>query len=138
MVLTLLVILITLNDQLVNFIKHTTARPRPCNREHLQAVLRILKCTPQYSFFSGHAANSFLFASAYWQLLKDKLPRSILLALFVWAGLLAYSRIYVGVHYPGDILAGMLEGFIIGTLAGKFIRKKIPPLSRKKPKNFKE
>ncbi|NPA43699.1 MAG: phosphatase PAP2 family protein [Chlorobi bacterium] len=123
--LTIFVILLTFNDQFINWLKHVTARPRPCQVEALQQTLRILKCPAQYSFFSGHAANSFLLASYLAAVLRR--PRWAVAIWFGWAALLAYSRIYVGVHYPSDVLAGTIEGIVLGFFTGYLVREKVLP-----------
>ena len=120
----LALVLLGLNDQFINLVKHWTGRLRPCNEPELRPLLHMLKCTTQKSFFSGHAANSFLLASLMQAAVGDKWGRWPSLVLFVWATALAYSRIYVGVHYPSDVLTGALEGILVGTVAGYLFRKK--------------
>ena len=61
-----------------------------------------------YGFASSHAANTFGIALYCWLILKDKYPR--IWIIFIWAILVSYSRIYLGVHFPGDILVGALVG----------------------------
>ncbi len=120
----LIILGLVINDQFINFIKELTGRSRPCNVAHLQEKLRILKCTPQKSFFSGHAGLSFSFASYFYFLLRNKIPRWFLLSVFIWAFLLAYSRIYIGIHYPSDVVIGMLEGSILGFLLAFLFKKR--------------
>ncbi len=120
-----LMIIIAINDQLINLIKQFSERLRPCNVEELKTRLRILKCSPQFSFFSGHAANSFLLATYVFTLVTRKARLYAGLILFTWAALLAYSRIYVGVHYPSDVLIGMIEGVSVGYFIGQGIKRKL-------------
>ncbi len=127
----ILILALILNDQMINFIKNITQRPRPCNVESLQHQLRILKCSPQYSFFSGHAANSFLVATFLWFSAKRK--DKILGFVFLWALLTAYSRIYIGMHYPSDVITGIIEGILSGLLTGQFIKKKFLVMQQNSP-----
>ena len=115
--------MLALNDQLINLIKAFTGRLRPCNRPDLQQVLHILKCSHQYSFFSAHAANSFLLVSALYYAVRSLFPRPVWLLLFFWAFLMAYSRLYVGVHFPSDVLTGILEGWLAGYLTASLYRR---------------
>lgn len=64
-----------------------------------------------YGFTSSHAANSFGIATFIILLIKN---RALSISLIIWASLNAFTRIYLGVHYPGDILAGTLIGVTVG------------------------
>lgn len=66
----------------------------------------------QYGFVSSHAANAFSLATIFFLLARKHTIFSIF--IFIWAVLVSYSRIYCGVHYPGDILIGALLGILIG------------------------
>lgn len=65
-----------------------------------------------YGFFSAHSANGFAFATLIFFYLRKKYKYIWL--IFIWAGITAYSRIYVGVHYPSDIICGALYGSLLG------------------------
>jgi undecaprenyl-diphosphatase len=111
-------LMITMADQGCNFFKHSVERPRPC-REEAQLVpeartLQDYHCS-KHGFFSAHAANSFAVAVFMTSLL---LPfyKKIGWILFPWAIVSAYSRIYLGVHYPLDILCGAIFGTIIARI----------------------
>ena len=79
--------------------------------------MRLVKdsCGGQFSFFSGHASNSFALATLFFLSFRKIIDRGRIL-LFVLAGLIAYSRVYIGVHYPIDILCGALFGLLAGNL----------------------
>jgi len=117
MLLIILVIaaMITFTDQITNLFKYVIAkRPRPCREEDLQNIMRYVapRCG-RYGFFSGHAANSMAAAVFAGLLLKPYYKKLIFILLF-WSAIVAYSRIYVGVHYPLDIICGLTFGAISG------------------------
>lgn len=121
---------ITVSDQLATVFKLGIARLRPCHDPEIQNYMRIVKCGGQFGFYSAHASNTFFLASFLTVLLKKKLkwfPWFIL----TWAALVSYSRIYLGVHFPMDILMGACVGFLLGglfaTLAQKVINKQNIP-----------
>ncbi len=108
--LVTLLLLFTFTSQMTQFAKHFFERPRPCRTKGLFEQLRIVYDTcGRYGFFSGHACNSFGFAIGGGLILK-KQYKSLIWILLFWASVVAYSRIYVGVHYPLDILCGALLG----------------------------
>ncbi|MFS4418281.1 phosphatase PAP2 family protein [Maribacter sp. 2307ULW6-5] len=110
-------LLITVSDQLSNFFKLGVARPRPCHDGSLMEVMRLVKsrCGGKYGYFSAHASNSFALAVFFGSLLKPHF-KGLLPALLVWAAFVAYSRIYLGVHFPLDIVTGALVGAFFGAL----------------------
>lgn len=112
--LLVLAIMATISDQFTNFIKHTFERPRPCRVPELKALIRyIAKGCGRFGYFSGHSATSMAIAVYIGSLLKPKHP--ILLPLLViWALCMGYSRIYIGVHYPADLLTGYTVGALTG------------------------
>ncbi|SNZ01900.1 phosphatase PAP2 family protein [Flagellimonas pacifica] len=99
---------------LTHLIKIWVKRPRPCNDENLNSFIRILKTPIDYSFFSGHASSSFAITTVVFLLLRNKVKWAWI--FFIWPLLFSYSRIYVGVHFPLDILVGALIGTISGIL----------------------
>jgi undecaprenyl-diphosphatase len=107
-------LMITATDQLSNLFKHGFERPRPCRLEDLKVMMRFVaeRCG-RYGYFSAHAASSMAAAIFIGLLLKYRFKYLPFLLLF-WAVVVAYSRIYLGVHYPLDIITGMLFGSIIG------------------------
>ncbi|MFC6999720.1 phosphatase PAP2 family protein [Rufibacter roseus] len=91
-------------------------RLRPCHEEVLGATIFVVDgCGGRYGFVSSHAANSFAIAVYVIFLLK---PRQWLLKVFLvfWAVLISYSRVYLGVHYPGDIMVGAIIGCLAAWL----------------------
>ncbi len=75
----------------------------------------------KYGFISSHAANSFGIATILYCVLRYQLTYSWV--LFLWAGVVSYSRIYLGVHYPGDILAGTAAGIFLGWVTFLLLKK---------------
>lgn len=95
-------------------IKKTVKRIRPCNQEQLKGEVELLvRCGTGYSFTSSHATNHFAIAT-FLSLTLGLLYRKIRLPLFLWAASIALGQVYVGVHFPFDILAGSLLGIFIG------------------------
>lgn len=90
--------------------KEGIARLRPINDTSFNSLLRVLTKTSDYSFFSGHAASSFSIIALSVLYLRKKLKWSYL--LFIWPLFFSFSRMYLGVHYPLDILVGMLVGLL--------------------------
>ena len=92
-----------------SFLKPLTGRLRPCHDPELQTIIHNYnKCGGLYSFVSGHSANSFAIATFIFMVLKSKLR--YIWTLFLFAALVAYSRVYLGVHFLGDILVGGIIG----------------------------
>lgn len=104
--------MIACTDQTANLFKDYFKRLRPCN-EDFMAQARLLVGCGKYGFFSAHAASSFALALFLGNILKPYFKHFFTIIL-IWALLVSYSRIYVGVHYPGDTLMGMFMGTVIG------------------------
>lgn len=118
----------TFTDQITNLAKFSFLRLRPCDEPELVGKIRYIaiRCSA-YSFFSGHSSNSMAIAVFIGSVLKPKYPRAIFFLLF-WAFLMGYSRIYIGVHYPGDVITGFTFGILSGYLFFRlfsFFRKKV-------------
>jgi membrane-associated phospholipid phosphatase len=107
-----------------NIIKEHTHRVRPCFNPDFASWIRIhVGYLPgNSSFVSSHAANHFAMAMFFYLTLKKEFGRLPLL-FFVWAALISYAQMYVGVHYPTDVLGGTIVGLIIGYLIGKLFNK---------------
>lgn len=117
---------ITVSDQLAGIFKVTVARLRPCHDPTLEGLMRVVQCGGNLGFYSAHASSSFFLASFLPVLLKKKFGWFPYF-LFIWAFVVSYSRIYLGVHFPFDIAMGASVGFLLGglfaTLAQKTISK---------------
>ncbi len=130
-IITLVIVtaLITASDQLSNLFKNILfMRPRPCRAEGVSEYTRYIaeRCVG-YGYFSAHASNSMALAFFSGLVLQKKM-KFILAGMLLWSIVVSYSRIYVGVHYPGDILTGMAIGILLGFFAYKlhtFLIKKI-------------
>jgi undecaprenyl-diphosphatase len=104
-------------DQTCNLFKNVVfMRLRPCHNPELAPLLHLVKgkCGGLYGFISGHAANSFALATFLVFQMRQKY--SWIGWLFLWAAIIAYSRIYLGVHYFGDVIFGALWGSFVGYL----------------------
>jgi len=119
-VVIFIIILISLTDQIsVHFFKETFMRLRPCHNPEILAQVDTLNgyCGGQYGFVSSHAANYFGIATFLSVLFFRKI-RFFIPSVMLWASLIAYSRLYLGVHYPADICGGAILGIIVGLLLG--------------------
>ncbi len=108
-------IMITATDQLANLFKYILfKRPRPCRVEELTSLMRfVADGCGRYGYFSAHAASSMA-AAVFLGLLLKPYYKALPFLLLLWASVVAYSRIYLGVHYPLDIITGMFFGAWIG------------------------
>lgn len=114
-------ITITLCDQTTShLLKNLVQRLRPSHEPALAGLIYLSKAGPGglYGFVSSHAANCFGLATFIY-FIFDNHFRPLKYWLIVWAVLVSYSRIYNGVHYPGDVLAGSIIGIAFGYLMAK-------------------
>ena len=112
----IIVLMITFTDQITNVFKRILVmRLRPCYNEDIMHIIRLVKpsCGGAHGYFSGHASNSMAVA-VFMSLMLRSTFKYIPYLLVFWALAMAYSRIYVGVHYPLDVLSGMLFGAFSG------------------------
>ncbi len=119
-IFSLVLVMILISDQSANIFKDSFQRLRPCYNEIIQDSVRLVKesCGGKYGFFSAHASNSFSLAVFFGILFKDFSKYPIYFTI-IYASLISYSRIYLGVHYPLDIIFGALFGVINGILIYK-------------------
>lgn len=116
-------VLILCSDQLsAHVCKPLFHRLRPCFNPDLEGLVHLPKGLPggRYGFVSSHAANTFAVAAFLTAALRDSY-KSIGWWLYAWALVSSYSRIYMGVHYPGDIIAGAALGIFIGWMIWKLL-----------------
>lgn len=113
-------VLVAFTDQTTNLFKNGFQRLRPCNNPEINSFIRIVQVRKSFSFFSGHAANTMAVATFLYLILKRHFKYFGL--LFLWPLVFAYSRIYLGLHYPIDIICGYLCGLILGFLMCKIYK----------------
>lgn len=106
-----LILLVAFSDQFVNLIKDSIARLRPNNDPEINHLLRHLKNPQSFSFISGHATTSTFFSVFVILLLREKYKYIYFIAIFPL--FFAYSRLYLGVHFPLDIAFGILTGVLL-------------------------
>ena len=104
-----------------SIIKPQVMRLRPCRDPKLEGKVRVLiNCGSGYSFPSSHSANHFALAG-FLSLSVFSMRRKYKIALYIWAGLIAFSQVYVGVHFPVDVTAGALFGLLIALIFYKIM-----------------
>ena len=109
-----------------HLIKKNVKRVRPCNDIEFKHEVNVrVRCGSGYSFTSSHATNHFAMAF-FWIVLFRRKWRHTLWLCILWAVSVSFSQIYVGVHYPLDILFGALLGIIIGLTCGYLFNRFVP------------
>ncbi len=105
-------------------IKPWVQRPRPCNTAIIQESMYLLiDCRNSFSFISSHACNHFSLAIFFSSMIKNRTNSKPLTSLFLfWASAIGVSQIYVGAHFPIDILVGAIFGGFIGWIVVKLCR----------------
>ncbi len=106
--------LVALNILLMSLTKFGVARLRPNNLLELSEMIRVLKSPGSYSFYSGHASNSFAIATFAYLVLRKKF--SLIWLVFLFPFLFTLSRIFVGVHFPSDLIFGAFVGCLLAFL----------------------
>ena len=121
-----------LSDQISSgILKDWVNRPRPCNDDVLMSQVRLLlnRCPGSGSFTSSHATNHFAAACFIYYTMKPYFKKWGYL-FFVWAATISYGQVYVGVHYPLDIICGAILGSCIGSITASIFNRRVglPPL----------
>lgn len=103
----------TLSDQLSVVVKNIVHRLRPCHEPALEGLVHLFKgeCGGMFSFVSSHATNSYDVALLSLLFIRK---RWYTISIIIWATVVGYSRIYLGVHYPGDVICGSILGAAVG------------------------
>jgi len=115
-VIVAIVLMIVVSDQLCNLSKVTVMRLRPSQNPHLQSIVHVVNGYRggMYGFYSSHASNAF--AVAFFMITALSGERKYIIPVcLTYAILTAYSRVYLGVHYPGDIFTGAIIGTLLGS-----------------------
>jgi len=118
LVLFITVAVLIADQSSVRLFKNAFERLRPCHEPALSGLVHIVKgeCGGLYGFVSSHATNSFNVALLSLLLIKNKWYSAFII---FWAAVISYSRIYLGVHYPGDVICGALLGSLVGWIIFK-------------------
>lgn len=115
LVLVLVALMVTVSDQLSNAFKYGLERLRPCHDVLIESQMRLVKsyCGGKFGYFSAHASNSFVVVT-FFSLIFNRIFKWLPFVLIIWGMIVAYSRIYIGVHYPLDVITGITFGMLIG------------------------
>lgn len=120
LILIFIILSVVISDQSSFWIKELTQRLRPIHDPMIaDSVHNFFKKGGSYGFFSSHASNVFAVAFLTSKLFNNK---TFSITIFFWAIIVSYTRIYLGVHYPFDILTGVVWGCLIGYLIYKLLQ----------------
>ena len=122
LIILMISLLILITDQTTNHLfKYRFTRLRPGSDPALDGLMRAVKTSKTFSFISGHASNSMAACFFLYTVLKSRVK--YIEIMFLWPLVFAYSRIYLGLHYPGDILVGYIWGILMALLVLKLYVK---------------
>jgi undecaprenyl-diphosphatase len=112
-ILIFIILAATLADQSSVIVKNIVHRLRPCHEPSIMGIVHLVngECGGVYGFVSSHATNTFDVALLSLSFIKK---RWYSISIILWACVICYSRVYLGVHYPGDVLCGAMLGSFIG------------------------
>lgn len=113
-------LMIIVDDQLSELVKDTIQRLRPSWQPGLMVHMVDAYKGGNYGFYSAHASNTLSIA-IFLLVVMGKDYKAVSILAILWSLFMSYTRIYLGVHYPGDILVGWIAGGTIGYLTGKSI-----------------
>ena len=130
-ILVFAALMILVSDQLSNLVKDTVQRLRPSNQPGLMVHIVEAYKGGTYGFYSAHASNTFSVVVFLFSLLGRKYPYVYIPAI-LWSLFISYTRIYLGVHYPGDIVAGWIAGSLVGLLFGKLAQWAVSRIIQRK------
>jgi len=110
----------------VHLLKNNVERLRPCHDgTAMQTIISRVPCGPGYSFPSTHATDHFAMA-AFFGLVFFKRSRWVAVVAFLWAASICFAQVYVGVHFPIDVIFGALYGILVGYLFTLLFKKLQP------------
>ncbi|MBN2481561.1 MAG: phosphatase PAP2 family protein [Bacteroidales bacterium] len=120
-ILLAVAIMITVSDQLTNVLKSAVKRPRPCKDPVIGQMVLLVNdyCSGMYGFVSAHASNTFALATFISLLFRNKWVAA---GMLCWSSVVSYSRIYLGVHYPGDIICGAILGAVLAWMTYRILK----------------
>lgn len=130
-----LILSVVLADQIASgILKNAVGRLRPSHEPELEGLVVLVRGMKSglYGFVSSHAANSFAIALLSSLFFRNRI---YFVGIFTWAIINSYSRIYLGVHYPGDILGGIIVGLLVAWLIYWVLKKLKPTLFTDTPSN---
>src|SRR5664280_4139 len=112
-IIIFIILAATLADQSSVIVKNIVQRLRPCHEPSIMGIVHLVngECGGVYGFVSSHATNTFDVALISLSFIRK---RWYSICIILWACVICYSRVYIGVHYPGDVLCGAILGSFIG------------------------